>query len=178
MQAQRHFWYSRGRPTWSSKARPVDELCGQRTRVSCTYAALYLFTIILSEMSVPFLGNIFQRDKGFPSVSSPFSNLRRAKCSNLKADLISLERLLPPFPLTWESSWGSVATMARPALLPTLWGCPVNTRWRKKGGDSKGMWPYFAYDPQLSSPNLLRPSVVAAPSAHHFQYLCSVMLDI
>lgn len=148
----------------------------RRTRVSCTYAALYPFTIILLEISVSLLGNIFWLDKGFLSVLSPFSNLPRAKWSDLKADLISMKRLLPHCPLIWESSWGSVATMARPDLLPNLWGCPVNTRWRQKGGDSKGMWPRLASDVQLSSPTLLKPSVVIAPRAHHFQHLCSVTL--
>lgn len=150
----------------------------KRTRVSCTYAALYFFTIILLEISVLLLGNIFWLDKGFLSVLSPFSNLPRAKWSDLKAALISMARLLPHCLLIWESSWGSVATMARPDLLPTLWAA----LWVQDGGRKEGIpkecdpaWP-TTYDLQLSRPTLLKPSVVGAPGAHYFQNLCSVTL--
>lgn len=50
---------------------------------------------------------------------------------------------------------------ARPAFYPG-WGVrELSCEYEgERGGGSEGMWPYVAYDPQLSSPSPLKPSLV------------------
>lgn len=159
MQTQHRFWEQlEGTPTWCSKAQVRRWGGGQKTRLSCPDAALHPFTTILSEMSVSFLGNTFQIDKGLPFALSTFSILPRAQCSVLKADLISTEHVLP-----LPRSWGAVARTTGPDQLPTLWGCPGNTtRWREKGGvpkerDPTWPMPYRSQVPTYSSHHWPQP---------------------
>lgn len=100
--------------------------------------------------------------KGFPHAWSTGSSLPQELSGLLKADAKGSTHPADPIVLPTHlgkhlrfRAWND---QAWPASHSGGLSCEYNKR--ERGGGSEGMWPYVTYDPQLSSPSPLKPSLV------------------